>query len=328
MVLTGGSDTLHHLTVAFVNLICEHKATLPEHRLHSQEVAENVELEIFLVPFAPSPLADYLATEDSWYRRHVYTPFKSLSLLTPSVSTKTNLKMHSARSNHALGFFYQNLISSYTREARSTFRVNIWACHGFKAHSRRSFSSTNTPDKIIPYTTRVDFGELVNTGDLTGDCKPNNVVLKWTRVNRSGDKIGVFTEPLAQYESITCAHTPNQADIKCDLTRRTAERNSVSPARPYFELHCILSSEQKKKRLKTSSYFARYSSALVTNLEITAGPGEQFHVKLDKQMYGPFRKVKLIPLQLDKSLGGTNKSHQVYMKLRTFYKIFDPLYNN
>jgi len=317
LVITGGSDTLHHLTIAFVNLLCERKVKLSDHRLHSQEVTENIELELFLVPLAPSLLADYLAGEDIWYRRHVYTPFKSLSLLTPSVISKVSLQMDSVRSNHALGYFYQNLINNYIRGARNTFKVHIWVCHGFKALSRRSQSATtNTPDMIIPYTTRFDFGELVNP-----EYKPKNVTLKWTRVNRSGTKLGLYTEPAAQYESIICAHTPDQEK------QNKKSRYPASPSRSYFELHCVLTQSQRKKQLKTS-YFVRNSYALVSSIEITANPGDEFHVKLDKQCYGPYRKVKLQPLRLDKSLSGTKDSPQVYMKLRTFYNIFDPLRNN
>merc|ERR1719204_1186964 len=125
LVLTGGSDTLHHFTIAFVNLMCEHKNPLPERRLHSQEIVEDIELEVFVVPFAPCPLAQFLAREDSWYHRHVYTPFKNLSLLTPSISNNTHMRMDSERSKHSLGDFYRTLISNYTREARNTLKVNI-----------------------------------------------------------------------------------------------------------------------------------------------------------------------------------------------------------
>lgn len=214
------------------------------------------------------------------------------------------------------------IFNNYIREARNTFKVNIWVCHGFKALSRRAQSATtNTPDMIIPYTTRFDFGDLGNKGNFLTEYKAKNVTLKWTKVNRSGTKVGLYTEPAAQYESIKCTHTPNQEKQSTKL------RYPASPSRSYFELHCMLTQSQKKKQPKTS-YFVRNSYALASSIEITANPGDEFNVELDEQCYGPYRKVKLQPLRLDKSLSGTKDSPQVYMKLRTFYNIFDPLHDN
>merc|ERR1719285_527197 len=98
---------------------------------------------------------------------------------------------------------------------------------------------------IIPYTTRVDFGELVNQGSFLSEYKPNNVILKWTRVTRSGAKIGVYTEPISQYNSIRCSHTPENEEWHCQNPSLNS-RYPTSPARPYFELHCELTSEQKR----------------------------------------------------------------------------------
>jgi len=317
LVLTGGAETLHHLTMAFASLMCEDKLPLGEDRLYYQEIAENVELEVFVVPFAPCLLADYLARHDSWYRRHVYKPFRTHALVAPCVSEKTWLTMKSERSSHTMVDFYQGIINNYTREARHTLKVNIWACHAFKAHTRGHIASTNTPDMIIPYTTRVDFGKIV--WEKHPEVKPlPSITLKWTRVDRSGNKIGLYTEPSTPYRSIRCAHISIQ-------DKETGRLTCASPARSFFELSVKVEQKKIVRQAKTKSYFLRRPHAHAATLEATAKPGDEFHVLVDNQIYGPFIKVKLVPLRLDKSLSRSNNSPQVYMKLRTFFEIYDPL---
>jgi len=317
LVATGGADTLHHLTMAFSSLMCEDKLPLGADRLYYQEIADNVELEVFLVPLAPCLLADYLARHDSWYRHHVYKPFRTHALVAPCVIKKARLTMKSERSTHTMVDFYQGIVNNYTREARHTLKVNIWACHAFKAHTRGHIASTNTPDMIIPYTTGVDFGEKV--WERHREIKPlPYITLKWTRVDRSGSKIGLYTEPSTPYRSIRCAHIPIRQ-------KETKVFSCASPARSYFEVSVKVAQKKIVRHAKNQSYFLRRPSAHAATLEATAKPGDEFHILVDDQLYGPFIKVKLVPLRLDKSLSGSNNSPQVYIKLRTFLEIYDPL---
>merc|ERR1719204_607588 len=84
--------------------------------------------------------------------------------------------------------------------------------------------------------------------------------------------------------------------------------------------------KQRGKATKLPS-FSKQRAVHANSIEIECMEGDKFWTLVDNSLYGPYRKVRLVPCRLDKKAvyaGSQNSSPQLSIPIRTFFPIHDP----
>jgi len=168
LILTGGDRLMHSFLCAYLRLLEAEPA-----------LAENVNFKFFVIPTGLNHLACFLARHDSWYNRHIYTPFWSDRFLLPWVYIDPFDKPTAEKEGNMMTKFFRDLVDNYVRNAKQTMGVKIWKCKVFdtmpdwdnkadkrdakKSVRRIAFSDVShavkdEPSQIFPFFQRLEIG--------------------------------------------------------------------------------------------------------------------------------------------------------------------------
>jgi len=168
LVLTGGDRLMHSFLCAYLRILQAEAA-----------LAENIIFKFYVVPTGLNYLACYIARHDSWYNRHIYTPFWSDRFLLPWVYIDPYEAPPSEKESNTMSQFFQGLIDNYIHVGRQTLNVRIWRCNVYdqlpqwdhKADKRDAKRSAKRiaasdvshavkeePSQVFPFFQRLEIG--------------------------------------------------------------------------------------------------------------------------------------------------------------------------
>jgi hypothetical protein len=307
-VLIGNDRFLQHVITAY-------------HLLQSNtpNAFHGLDVKFYLAPCTKNFLANYIAKNDLWYYRHVFTPLRSpFPYLVPFLrDDETEI-----RTNNDSGLvgcataYYRDVISHYCREAHHTFRTSIFKVQG------RTDPNSIEPSDVIPFIQRIELGLLpaveefktkqgaagsqLKLEDVLKDksfvYSPVEFAVKYFKVDLSNQpKPEVVDDPLP-YQSISLSHVPRKGD----------QGNVPDPTSKGLELFVNPGSKIDKSRLKKNSLVLDPRQHLA---EITCSSVTPFKILADGVLHGPFRSVR-ISIAQNKSDGKI-----AHFPIQTFFPI-------
>jgi len=165
VVLMGGNLVVHHFVCAVVAL-----------RQMSPELLERVDLNVYVVPTGRNDLAAFLARNDKWYRRQVYSAFSGRLPLCPQfpMSELTPELLHEACMMDTLPVqFISSSLQDMVRQSLQTLPVCIFEClcwrntsatgaQGDDEGEGAALLNQQPPDVVVPFVMSAEIGIFTN----------------------------------------------------------------------------------------------------------------------------------------------------------------------
>lgn len=313
-VIVGNDRLLQHVVTAFYLLQSHYPASF-----------RGLSIRFFIVPCTKNSLANYIASRDLWYCRHIYTPFRCPYPMIVPWLREDETEVRSNNEPGATSFptrFFRETISQYTREA-----LNTYHCVIFKLEGKLDPASNETPD-IIPFLQRVEIGLVpaaeefkAKTGILLANIKPEDLLkdknflyqpvelgVKYHKVDLSGHPKPEIIDDAIPYQSMLISHVPRKGDA-C---------SPPNPSSTGLEVMAQVAKNVDKVRLKKNSLYYEPRQHVAELLCTSTTP---FKLLADGVLHGPYRSVRIsvstlqgsgrvatFPVQTFFPIGGTTPS--------------------
>jgi len=118
---------------------------------------------------------------------------------------------------------------------------------------------------------------------------PPEVKVKFTKVDFNGKQQQTFEEDTAPYVFLQLVNIPLKGD----------KGSMPDPTAPWLELYAQVPVAFKPRANKKTNILANDTRQHVCTVEITAVPDSKFDVLIDQQVFGPFSKVRITPMDKD-----------------------------
>ena len=118
IMICGGDKALHCMLCAYLHLCQVAPASLT-----------GIIFKFYVLPFGENSLAQYIARQDGWYRRHVYKPCMAKALVLPWPASGEGKEDEYGLS--IVGRFLRETFTTYSREARNALNVRVWLVKGW-----------------------------------------------------------------------------------------------------------------------------------------------------------------------------------------------------
>lgn len=289
--VAGGDATLHRLLQAYVVLRCAYP-----------QLCTRVDLAFYLIPMTPrNRLAQYIAENDAWYRRHIYLPHcrghpTVPHLITPTMPARAVPDAAPAAGRRSPLEPLRQMVVDYLKDARAKLHVRL-----FEAQCWLSPPSTGTGAKAeAPFITIAfsSWADVVLTGG-PGESG-GNLTLEYTMADPYGVAYssptalsGRFTALSFNNVSLETGHSPTSGRLQMRCCHSSTSGKAASRI-----------VESPLRHIKTATLSA--GAATSANESLVRGRGaqqkggggssnERFGLLVDGEYYGPFAHVQLTP---------------------------------
>merc|ERR1740137_75149 len=89
------------------------------------DLASMFDLKFFVIPFIRNLTSEFIARHDSWYSRHIFTPFFADHVLYP-YQESNNLAEYQESEPHVIGRNLKRLSELYITQASETLNIRMW----------------------------------------------------------------------------------------------------------------------------------------------------------------------------------------------------------
>eukprot|EP00743_Colponemidia_sp_Colp-15_P006226 GILK01006697.1.p1 GENE.GILK01006697.1~~GILK01006697.1.p1 ORF type:complete len:918 (+),score=104.32 GILK01006697.1:147-2900(+) len=314
LLIAGDDSDLHRMVCAYAYLLFQ-----------APDLFNNVDVRFYIVPVGMNHLAQYLAQNDGWYRRHIFTPFSSHPLL-PATSPGDNPELRPPlppRDQELLAKeriilptrALTTLLHDYLRTAENVHLLRVFDCQCWIQYPEDNHSGL--PDVAIPFLQRVELGvhaaarahqratpkHFKETSSLQEviDHKsfkfaPLEWKIKYCESNLFGLGSSATCEELRGYQSIVLSHVPRSEDKGCPSI---GSSDSLEVAMLSGDASKQEAALLKKKRGRVQSDVGASMSAFwdtyhVTWMEVRSMDRKKpFELLIDGELYGPFNTVRI-----------------------------------
>lgn len=300
LVVAGGDRLLHQVLCALMHI-----------RQAEKELLDGIQLQWYIVPWAVNHVSAFLARHDSWYNRHVYSPFRQDPLLVPwcrSSSTDEDDEEEMCAPAKAM----RSLMDSYIRHSNGHFNVRIYRCEAWHGSSALKGGvevkdGGAPPDLCIPFIQRVEMSEVasarmykerrnlstVRLDDILKDksFKPSEpeVTVKFITLDLENQLSPECEEEAAIYAGLIVSNVPR----KGDRTFPSDPQNSCLEMLARIKAR----TQRPQQRGVGENRLAVEPRQHVIAVEITCvDPREEFEILVDDQVFGPFRRIRIGPV--------------------------------
>jgi hypothetical protein len=330
VVLTGSDELFHKFLLSFVTSIS-----------NESQILGGCDLRVFVVPTygVESSLAQYLASVDSWYQRHVYIPFAMRPWAPKLDSSLTDHKAHAStlsepstlrdRSLLDVSLFpgfdrllpvaaSETLLQDYLLEANRMLSLNIYEVHCWLSEAEDS-----SPNLIIPFGLYVDIGvnaaakrlqqrnpglaekslaELISSKNFSYD--PLQVTIQATQMDLFGVEYTATDEATRPIYSLSVSNIPRETESTTPAIPN-AEWLELSYLEPdsATQLAAYLNKKKSRKNRDLQADINVAVSTLYSNLHIIKADfisrTTPMDILVDGVLYGPFHMVRVKPFILE-----------------------------
>lgn len=331
VMICGGDRALHCMLCAY---------------LHSCQLAHissnGINFKFYLLPFGENSIAQYIARNDGWYRRHVYKPCMTRSPVLPWLNPGTESK-EDEYGISLVGRFFRETFATYAREARNTFNVQVWLAKGWIESEQKQEDPKGKVDKLaaqpdysIPFISYCEIGiqaqaeeyrkkkkiktidEVISISSLGFVYNPPEIGVEFTPADLRGHSLNNVEEDPEKYRSVVLRNVPKAGE-------------KAFPANPQS------GSLELSASFLTVKAAAAYSKNLLATepvqrvngvrLACTA-PKATFHIVCDGESFGPFHHVVIEPARHNlnpntTTYGGVpvSQGDPVFFPIQTFFPI-------
>lgn len=271
LVVGGGDKTLLAFLCSFLRIVQD-----------NPEWLVGLVIKVGLLPWGKNHVSAFLARHDSWYRRHIFAPFRAPLFFLPWLrATGEGTSKHKADDEvTGPGLFYRKVVTSYMREANQVCNISVWKVEGwFENETISSPKATEKdklfdamPDNSIPFMQRLEIG---------GDSQPVTPELDFTftKMDLSGTPGRTVTDETAGYSSILLSNVPRTGDACFP----------PNPLSPWLELHANVRDGKGRRTLLAMEPRQHVSNVVISCVE----PGKTFAISCDGQPFGPYHHIKV-----------------------------------
>jgi hypothetical protein len=275
------------------------------------QLLKGLNLKFYIIPTMRNQVASFLARRDSWYNRHVYLPFRSAPLIVPWLNVDEETTTHDDSEGEPMPLqFYRHLMEDYLREAQHSVSLCVYKMEGWNEKPKEAkVDNIDFADVNIPILGRFEVGcnvyaaqyrlkkniseektvdELFKQQGFT--FVPPEVKVKFTKVDFNGKPQQTFEDDPAPYVYLQLVNIPAKGD----------KGFLPDPTSPWLEMYAQVPAAFKPRAVNKKNVLVTDVRQHIHTVEITATPDQpKFDVMVDQQLFGPFYKVRISPMEKD-----------------------------